>query len=450
MATLAWLLLGICATVVLSDDPMEACADKNRSCKSRQARGWCKASGSAKKFMEKYCRRSCGMCEGGTVNTDKPIPSPTTPACADTATLCSKFKSRGYCNSKNYYHRRLMNRYCRKSCGKCGDMMSPSDKEHAIDRPKLELQNLYNPGGKVSTTKPAKPPTTPACADKNYQCPTWRLRGWCKNIFKKRFMEKNCRQSCRKCGACADATWYCSSWKSRGWCKSSRYKKFMEVNCKRTCGMCGGGKVTTNKPTQSSIQPPTTPACADKYKSCPTWQSLGFCKDIRYKRIMEEYCRKSCEKCGGGKITTNEPSHSPTPQLSTPACADKFWHCSTWGSRGLCKNSLYQRFMEKNCKKSCGKCGGSVTTQRPTQGPTEGPTQETTQGPTGGRTEGPTGGSTGGPTEGPTGGPTEGPTGGPTEGPTEGPTGGPTEGTKGGSTAGPTEGPTERPTEGQF
>merc|ERR1739844_41295 len=86
--------------------------------------------------------------------------------------------------------------------------------------------------------------------------------------------------------------------------------------------------VTTAGPTT------TTGACTD---------SFSFCRRIRrfcdsYPEEMGTVCRKTCKIC--------------------VSCEDKSRfedRCPAWASAGYC-TGRYERFMTRNCKKSCGTC----------------------------------------------------------------------------------------------
>ena len=87
----------------------------------------------------------------------------------------------------------------------------------------------------------------------------------------------------------------------------------------------------------------TGSTCTDKDTRCKGWASR-YCNSATYKRWMNQNCAKSCGICGG---TVNN-------------CTDKDTRCSGWASR-YCNSATYKQWMTQNCAKSCGICGGTVS-----------------------------------------------------------------------------------------
>merc|ERR1712002_187422 len=78
-------------------------------------------------------------------------------------------------------------------------------------------------------------------------------------------------------------------------------------------------------------------SCTDTNEHCKKWARLGECKSSP--DFMNKYCKKSCGKC---------PADD---------CKDINPDCKTWADEGQCKSS--PSIMNKYCKKSCGLCGGN-------------------------------------------------------------------------------------------
>jgi len=91
----------------------------------------------------------------------------------------------------------------------------------------------------------------------------------------------------------------------------------------------------------------------DDPTQCKAWANLGECK--KNPNYMLVKCKKSCGKCPTTSTTDNgdcKDLHDTT-------------QCKTWAELGECKKS--QDFMNVRCKKSCNKC--STTTTIPAKKP---------------------------------------------------------------------------------
>ena len=102
---------------------------------------------------------------------------------------------------------------------------------------------------------------------------------------------------------------------------------------------CNGKKPNPNpnpKPNPNPNPNPNT-GCSDVKSECSFWYKNEQCTSNKYRSYMEKNCKKTCGKCPG-------------------QCADGNPNCSSWYQQGQCTNSKYSPFMLKNCKKSCGRC----------------------------------------------------------------------------------------------
>merc|ERR1712127_238327 len=80
-----------------------ACADTDGACAYYRQNGYCSSSDNVKRA----CRRTCGLCSGGS-----PAPAPAT--CADTDGACAYYSQNGYCSSSDN-----VKKACRRTCGLC-------------------------------------------------------------------------------------------------------------------------------------------------------------------------------------------------------------------------------------------------------------------------------------------------------------------------------------------
>ncbi|CAJ0575653.1 unnamed protein product, partial [Mesorhabditis spiculigera] len=99
----------------------------------------------------------------------------------------------------------------------------------------------------------------------------------------------------------------------------------------------------------------TTPACVDKtnpstgVSDCAARVAAGYCTRKYYTTLMKQQCRKSCGYCSSSSSTN-----------STSTCAD-LTNARTGTSdcprlSYLCSNSQYQSIMAVQCRKTCGLC----------------------------------------------------------------------------------------------
>jgi len=117
-------------------------------------------------------------------------------------------------------------------------------------------------------------------------------------------------------GDCEDQNEFCSDWASEGECSNN--PDYMLESCPKSCGTCEGSE------------------CVDKNQYCEDWASKGECQ--RNPDYMNLDCPKACNTCDGGS-----------------SCADLDSSCDVWATFGHC-SSVYQPYMEENCKKACNFC----------------------------------------------------------------------------------------------
>jgi len=97
-------------------------------------------------------------------------------------------------------------------------------------------------------------------------------------------------------------------------------------------------------------------SCRDYNQYCATWATNGECSKNSY--YMNVYCSKSCGVCSGGGDDGNE-----IPEvIGNGKCKDVNNECLRLAKEGYCYARPGQQnkvsFMERNCRRSCGFCGG--------------------------------------------------------------------------------------------
>ena len=185
-----------------------------------------------------------------------------------------------------------------------------------------------------------------SCLDLTSDCEDWTRKGECKN--NERFMVTECPKSCNKCnqrnvaspkvqvraaakqgraafqarvatGPCADEYKDCKLWASMGECTANQ--EYMRKHCKLACGHCGDG------------------ACSDNSPTCAEWAKAGECTSNA--DFMATSCQKACGICGSTDDVC-EDTHK------------KAGACKEWAKSGQCNKN--KAFMEEKCRKSCGLC----------------------------------------------------------------------------------------------
>lgn len=153
--------------------------------------------------------------------------------------------------------------------------------------------------------------------------------------------------------ACNDLVASCPGWAAAGYCAAGAYAAYMADNCKASCNFCdsGEGADGTGPTKVEGTTKTTTTACSDAESTanCAAWKAQGKCNSNADGTFMYEQCRKTCDQCNGQGITTTDST----------ICVDLSGSCSGWLNAGYCDaDSQYHDYMAKNCKYSCGMCGG--------------------------------------------------------------------------------------------
>lgn len=127
---------------------------------------------------------------------------------------CKQWKEGGYCETQQ----KVMELYCRKTCGFCKD----GEENGGCEDAKRESEAGF--------------------------CKLWHEAGYC--VTQKKQMELYCRKTCGYCKyaahipdfeLCEDAkregeAGYCKLWKDAGYCGTEKEK--MTLYCRKTCGYC--------------------------------------------------------------------------------------------------------------------------------------------------------------------------------------------------------------------
>ncbi|GFO03134.1 metalloendopeptidase [Plakobranchus ocellatus] len=107
---------------------------------------------------------------------------------------------------------------------------------------------------------------------------------------------------------------------------------------------CNGGTGKTSSTTRAPVVMTRRP-CRNLNRNCQDWADAGYCGKSTF---MEMYCKLSCNLC------------TKTP--IKPPCENEQEHCDYWRSQGYCRGR-YERYMKDNCKKSCGYCRTSSSSE---------------------------------------------------------------------------------------
>uniref|UniRef100_A0A914CXD6 Metalloendopeptidase n=1 Tax=Acrobeloides nanus TaxID=290746 RepID=A0A914CXD6_9BILA len=93
---------------------LEKCENLNAHCEMWEQLGHCQHSA---KYMNHYCRKSCGLCSTEPNGEVIEKPKETKKQCVDKNLFCGYWARIGECRSES----KFMKIFCRKSCGKCED-----------------------------------------------------------------------------------------------------------------------------------------------------------------------------------------------------------------------------------------------------------------------------------------------------------------------------------------
>ncbi|OAF64704.1 hypothetical protein A3Q56_07577, partial [Intoshia linei] len=197
---------------------------------------------------------------------------------------------------------------------------------------------------------------------------------------------------------CQDRSDQCDSY--RRYCNENKMKSTMVQYCKYTCNFCdpiirpssihttnsSSDATTTTSSHETSTSEHTTPithntkpsvlVCQDKSDKCNSY--MKYCKEMRMKDTMIQYCKKTCRFCDSVNDTTSIITHSTknsdttsrSHQTTTPDknnsttksihqttisdCQDESDQCDRYIN--YCQESRMKITMEQYCKYSCGFC----------------------------------------------------------------------------------------------
>ncbi len=129
----------------------------------------------------------------------------------------------------------------------------------------------------------------------------------------------------------------CEEWAGRNQCREN--PDWMLPNCPYSCGSCNQ-------------------LCLDYNPRCEEWAGRGECDaNAAY---MSSYCRRSCLQCDELSSPAASASASANAVAVDAVCADAVTidKCGYWAENGRCtdENRSFKRYMEINCRKTCGFC----------------------------------------------------------------------------------------------
>merc|ERR1712001_131365 len=82
-------------------------------------------------------------------------------------------------------------------------------------------------------------------------------------------------------------------------------------------------------------------SCRDRNWRCARWGRRNYC-NTRFRRWMNRNCKKTCGRCGRTRPLRR--------------CRDNQRFCPLLARRNLCNNRTQGKWMRRNCRKSCGRC----------------------------------------------------------------------------------------------
>jgi len=157
------------------------------------------------------------------------------------------------------------------------------------------------------------------------------------------FIQEGASQECAANGTC-DSHERCPTWKDEGECYRS--PSYMKRICPVSC--------------IDMKQSPRRNECKDIHENCPIWFKAAECET---NSSIKKYCPLSCGRCentgsntSSRKKGTRDTGTASTRNImeETTSCKDDDENCSGWADMGECENN--PKYMEKNCRKSCGTC----------------------------------------------------------------------------------------------
>jgi len=354
--------------------PVSKCSGKTDSgtyttqqCTTWTTSSYCTSSTYAV-FMTTHCDLSC--CEG--TKTQSPTLSPTD-VCAKLTddpihqAKCGSWTGQGFCTNSDY--KDFMGQSCTKACCQAAvTITAPTSGPTPVPTPAVSSGCSAYADGTVYST---------------IQCNGWQAAGYCasSNGYYS-FMQTHCQKTCcskegvgataptavpttataptagpasNECGFYLDGTKYsttqCNGWKAAGYCaSSSSYSSFMQANCQKTC--CSKENVVA--PTTA----PATGGCTGQDSTrnaakCSGWVALNYCTSSIYQSFVNTECKRSC--CEATTATTACTKENSATYVS---------QCTGWKDIGYCaSSSAYYSFMLGSCAKTCceasGKCASA-------------------------------------------------------------------------------------------
>ncbi len=288
--------------------------------------------------------------------------------CEDLRDWCPLWKANGECNSDT--NGSIMRRFCRGSCGFCGDSTGPPP------------DGTTTSDSGTTTTAPSDISTV-ECVDNHELCAIWAGNGECRK--NPSFMLEFCLISCGLCGS-ADATAPMTTEESIiGRLTPVIGRTTTSTSAPTTTATTSTAATTT---ITTTTQKSTTVVCEDLNEACPVWKGFGECE--KNPSYMLGNCLVSCGVCvpagGNGSESVNTTvatlvatsavvataaspatttAAAPSTVLSTVVtttgpCVDTNEVCGLWAQTGQCE--LNPEYMLNNCPRACGVCGTEETT----------------------------------------------------------------------------------------
>lgn len=346
----------------------ETCINEYDSwnCYVWSTQGECKLNS---KFMNRYCRKACGLCGKAGVNAEGNHVA--TWAWQWLGIFTNLFP-------KNWTVEECHNKF---SDDKCDSWAENGDCVVNEDWMKINCKSTC---GMCSNNNTAASKTCGNVHTNDTQCDIWARKGEC--MVNRKWMYDNCRGACRLCDkamprdtdtplrdettrtdrgqnddpqGCRDRhnTRECLKWASSGEC--SRNPDWMVPNCRKSCNRCKDG------------------SCKNLYddKKCRVWAADGEC--MKNPGWMPINCKKACNKCDGnsrddrrddndddddddgGYDHFDEEEDDDDEEDTSDGCRN--YHnsddCDTWAKNGHC--DINPGYMKTNCKRSCGVCAST-------------------------------------------------------------------------------------------
>jgi len=161
----------------------------------------------------------------------------------------------------------------------------------------------------------------------------------------------DCKTSCMSDSSCVGIIRRSSDGESKGICYLRKSVDIERCDSETEWELHVNGREGDGSATEEGSS-----SCYDYNQYCPSWAKNGECSKSAY--YMNVYCPKSCGICSGGGDGENE-----IPEvINNGRCKDTNNECLKLAKGGHCYARPGQEnkvsFMERNCRKSCGYCGG--------------------------------------------------------------------------------------------